>query len=166
MIQTSFNFRFSSRKSQSQQKLVKNIANFTIQIHSKNLTYFTNLNSLKIVKSKIPQHSHSLYKFSSTHVSDWYQKKHLNCTISRCPRIVFSKHWESFIFPYISVNNILLQRCRKLLSGGWLNNFLKSASCLRFVKFLKFFILIEIFENLTIYQHFDTSINNIKTLKF
>ena len=45
-----FNFRFSSRKSQSQQKLTKKITHFTIQFHSKHLTHFTNLNSLNIVK--------------------------------------------------------------------------------------------------------------------
>ena len=32
-----FNFRFSSRKSQSQQKLAKNITRFTIKFRSKNL---------------------------------------------------------------------------------------------------------------------------------
>ena len=35
-----FNFRFSSKKSQSQQKLAKNITHFTIQFCSKNLTNF------------------------------------------------------------------------------------------------------------------------------
>ena len=32
------NFRFSSKKSQSQQKLAKKVTHFTIQFHSKNLT--------------------------------------------------------------------------------------------------------------------------------
>ena len=36
-----FNFRFSSRKSQSQQKLTKKVTYFTIQFHSNNLTHFT-----------------------------------------------------------------------------------------------------------------------------
>ena len=41
-----FNFRFSSRKSKSQQKLAKKIIHFTIQFLSKNLTHFMKLNSL------------------------------------------------------------------------------------------------------------------------
>ena len=39
----SFNFRYSRRTSQSQQKLVKNITHFTIKRRSKNLTRFTKL---------------------------------------------------------------------------------------------------------------------------
>ena len=37
-----FNFRFSSRNSQSQQKLAKNITHFTIKFRTKNVTHFTN----------------------------------------------------------------------------------------------------------------------------
>ena len=40
-----FEFRFSSRKSQSHQKLAKMISRFTIQFRSKNLIHFTNLKS-------------------------------------------------------------------------------------------------------------------------
>ena len=43
-----FNFRFSIRKSQSQQKLGKKIAHFRIQFRSKNITHFTNLDSLTL----------------------------------------------------------------------------------------------------------------------
>ena len=39
-VRVFFNFRFSSKKSQSQQKLAKNITHFTIQFCSKNLTNF------------------------------------------------------------------------------------------------------------------------------
>ena len=49
-----FNFSFSSRKSQSQQKLAKNITHFTIEFRSKNLTHFTNLNSLDIENNVNP----------------------------------------------------------------------------------------------------------------
>ena len=80
-----FNFRFSSRKSQSQQKLAKKITHFTIQFRSKNLTHFTNLNSFEIENNMLPKHNQktfSVYKFSSKHVSVWCQKKHLHCTIS------------------------------------------------------------------------------------
>ena len=61
-------FRFSSRKSQSQRKLAKKITNFTIQFCSKNLTHFTNLNSLDNENNMLAQHSQkplSLYKNSS-----------------------------------------------------------------------------------------------------
>ena len=48
----SFTFRFSARKSQSQQNLSKKITHFKIQFFPKNLTRFTNLNSLNSVKKK------------------------------------------------------------------------------------------------------------------
>ena len=71
-------FRFSSRKSQSQQKLAKKTTHFTIQFCSKNLTHFTNHNSLDIENNMLPQHSQKpfwLCKFSSKVVSVWCQKK-------------------------------------------------------------------------------------------
>ena len=55
--QSFFNIRFSSRKSQSQQKLAKKITHFTIKFFSKNLTHFTNLNSLDAENNMLPQHS-------------------------------------------------------------------------------------------------------------
>ena len=66
--QSFFYFRFSSRKSQIEQKLAKKITHFTIQFCSKNLTYFTNLNSLDTENNMLPQHSQKpfwLYKFSA-----------------------------------------------------------------------------------------------------
>ena len=51
-------FRFSSRKSQSQQNAALKITtHFTIQFRSKNLTHLTNFDSLIIVKSILLQHS-------------------------------------------------------------------------------------------------------------
>ena len=52
-----FDIRFSSRRSQSQQKLAKKISHFTIKFRSKNLTHFTNLNSLDVENNMLPQHS-------------------------------------------------------------------------------------------------------------
>ena len=52
-----FNFRFSSRKSQSQQKLAKTTTNCTIQFRSKNITHFTNLKSLDIKKNMLRQYN-------------------------------------------------------------------------------------------------------------
>ena len=66
--QSFFDFRFSSRKSQSQQKLTKKVTHFTIQFRSKHLTHFTELNSLDIENNLLPKYSlepFSLYKFSS-----------------------------------------------------------------------------------------------------
>ena len=76
-----WSFRFSSRKSQSLQKLALKIAtHFAIQSHSKNLTRLTNFNSLVIIKSILPQHSQKPYPLSiffSKHVSGWCQKETL-----------------------------------------------------------------------------------------
>ena len=61
-------------------KLAKKITQFTIEFLSKNLTHFTSLNSLNIVKNILSQHRqkpYSLYKFSSKHVSGWCQKKNI-----------------------------------------------------------------------------------------
>ena len=96
--------RFSSRKSQSPQKLAKKITHFTIQFRSKNLTQFTSL-SLDIENNTLPQHSQKhfwLYKFSSKHVPVTRQTKHLGCTISWHQRTAFLKHFEGKCL-YISV---------------------------------------------------------------
>ena len=143
-----FHFKFSSRMSQSQQKLAKNITHPTIPFCSKNLTYFTNLNCFNIVKNIFPQHSKKPAHFTNfpanifqQHVSGCCQKKNLHCTISRSQRTAFSNHWES-IPVYVR---------KKLLSGGGQNNFLKADRCLRLVKF---FILIESFGNSTVFRAF------------
>ena len=116
-------FRLYSRKSQSQQKLAKKITHFTIQFRSKNLTHFTNLNSLDIENNMLPQHSQKpfwLYKFSSKHVSVWCQKKHFGCTISWHQRTTFLKHFKSkclCISVYLR-RKFLFQRGSKILPDG------------------------------------------------
>ena len=57
IIRVFFYFRFSNRKSQSQQKLAKKITHCTIQLHAKNLTYFMNPNSVDIESNMPPQRS-------------------------------------------------------------------------------------------------------------
>ena len=91
-----FDFRFFSRKSQSQQKLAKKITHFTIQFCLKKLTHFINLNSLDIENNMLPQHIQKPFQqiFQQTY-SAWCQKKHLHCTISWRPRTAFYKHFES-----------------------------------------------------------------------
>ena len=51
--------------------------------------------------------------------------------------------------------------------GMWwgMNNFLQADDCYS-LNVLKIFVLIEVFGNSTFFQHSDTSINSIKTLKF
>ena len=110
----------SGRKSESQQKLPKKITYFTRQFRSKNLTHFTNLNSLNIIKNILPQHSQK-------HASGWCQKKSFTLHNCRRQRTAFLEHLERKCL-YIPVNlcsKILFQERRKLLSGGGLNNFLQ-----------------------------------------
>ena len=100
-----FDFRFSRRKSQDQQKLLIKITYFTIQVCSKHLTHFMNLDTLDIENNMLLKHCQkifSFYKCFRKHVSVWCQKKHLHCTISWHPRSAFLKHFESR-FLYISV---------------------------------------------------------------
>ena len=68
IIRVFFNFRFSSRKCRRQHKLAKKITHFTIQFRSKNLTYFTNINSLDTetnMLQKCNQKPFWLYKVSA-----------------------------------------------------------------------------------------------------
>ena len=67
-------FKFSRRKSQSQQKPAKKFTHFTIQFCSQNLTHFMKLNSLDIENNMLLQQSQkpfSLYKFFSQNFSVW-----------------------------------------------------------------------------------------------
>ena len=104
------NFRFSSRNSQSQQKLAKKVTHFIKQFCSKSLTHFTNFNSPHIENNILPQHSPKplwLYKFSSQNAFGWCQKKHLRCTIFLCTINAFLKHFESkCLLLYISVRKV------------------------------------------------------------
>ena len=76
-----FYTRFSSGKSESQQRLEKKITHFTIQFRSKNLTHFTNFKSFDRENNMLPQYSQKPFSFckvSSKRVSAWFQKK--DCT--------------------------------------------------------------------------------------
>ena len=135
-----FNFRFSSRKSQSQQKLAKKITHLTIQFCSKNLTHFTNLNSFDIENNMLSQHSQKplwLYKFYAKHFSVWCQK-----SICTAPFLdAQERHsWSTL------KRNLFLSRRSKVLSGkgydgeeeagegSCLNNFVKVARCFSLAK--------------------------------
>ena len=129
-----------------------------------------NLNSLDIENNMLLQHSQKLFwiyeKFSSKHVSVWCQKKTFVLHRFLTHKTAFLKHFERKC-PFISVYPRKKRRSKILSDGGWvvgkLNNFIKAA---RFLSLVKCFILIEIFVNSTIFQHFNTSIYSIKTMKF
>ena len=62
----------------------------------KNLTHFTNLSSLNIIKSTLQQHSqkpYSYYKLSSKHIL----KEHWEYTISRRRKNILSLHKNIFV---------------------------------------------------------------------
>ena len=154
-------FRFSSRKSQSQQKIAKKITHFSKRFNSKHLiffmkhlTFFIYLNSLDIENNMLPKHNQNFflfYTFSSKHVSDWCQKKWTK--ICNGPFLDTQELHSSStlkanvcIFLYISVRKFLFQRRSKILpggiGGGWrLNNCLKAAHCLDIVKCFTLFHL-------------------------
>ena len=105
IIKVFFDFRFSRRKSQSQQKLLIKITYFAMQVCSKHLTHFMNLNTLGIENNMLPKDCQKfflLYKFFRKLFSVWCQKKHLHCAISWQRRTAFLKYFESN-FLYISV---------------------------------------------------------------
>ena len=137
-----FNFGFSSRKSQSQQKLAKKITHFTIQFCSKNFTHFANLNSLKMICSLST--AKNLSDFTNLEQTCFYLVSekifalHHFFTPKNC---ILETLWKYIsvlnvcIFLYISLRKILFQRRSKGCDGegrgvGRLNNFLKAACCL------------------------------------
>ena len=115
-------FRFSSKKSQIQEKLAKKIIYCTINFRSENLTHFTNLNSLDIEKNMLPQQSQkffSLYKFSSKHLpgvrkiirtAPFLDAQELNSRSTLKANVCK--------FSYICLRKFLFQRRSKILSGG------------------------------------------------
>ena len=129
----SFKFRFFSRKSQSQQKLAKNIIYFTMQLYTKtSLIWQPQLTQHRTKYTPATQpKTHSLYKFSNKHVSVWCQKK----AFALHQRTAFSKHWESKCL-YISIylrERMFVPATQEALSGRGLNNFLKAARYLDLV---------------------------------
>ena len=116
IVRVFFNFRFSSRKSQSQQNLAER--SVILQYGFTQNTSFP-ANGFLFVSGK----------------------KNLHFTISWHPRAAFFKHFESKCL-YISVyllKKMFFQRRSKILAGGmrsgWrLSNFLRAACCLDLVK--------------------------------
>ena len=122
-IRVVFDIRFSSRKSQSQQKLAKKISHFTIQFRSKNLTHFMNLNSLDVENNMLPQHSQKPFwlKIFLANMFLFGVRKNL-CTTpfldAQELHSLSSSKANACIFLYISIRYILFQRRSKILSSG------------------------------------------------
>ena len=99
-----------------------------------------NRNSLDIKNNMLLQHSQNffcIYKFSSKKVSIWCQK-------NICAALILETLWKKTSV-YFCISSFqrksLFQRCSMILYGwGWirgrLNNFLKTAHCVRLVKCL------------------------------
>ena len=117
-------FYFSSRKSQSQQRLVKKITHFTIQFRSKNLTHFTNLNSLDIENDTLSQHSQKLSHFTNFPANQFYKFYKFSVYFCIYPLENFSSRDV--------VRSYLVEVGRGV--GERLFNFFKAACCLSLVK--------------------------------
>ena len=165
-----YNFRISSRKSKSRQKLEKK-SHILQYSFAKKTTL--KLNSLDIENNMLPKHRLKpfwLYKFSSKNVSVWCQKNICTTPFLNAQELHF---WGTLkanvcIFLYISLKNNLFPRRSKVLSGrgwygGWLNKSLKAVCCLGLGRYFTIFYNLWKFNN---FYHFDTSIYSTKTLKF
>ena len=100
-------FRFSSRRSLSQQNLAKKITHFTIQFHSKKPHSFNKTQPIWHWKIMLPQHSQKHFPFFPTFpnfpASMWLvSEKHLHRIICRHPKTAFLKQLESKCL-YISI---------------------------------------------------------------
>ena len=133
--QSLFYFKFSSRKSQNQQKLAKKITHFTIKFRSKNLTHFRNLNSFDIENNMLPKHSQKPFSGFLANMFLFGVTKN----ICSAPFLDTQKlnSWRTLkanvcLFLYIYVRKFYLVR----MGGGRLNNFLNAACCLGFIKCL------------------------------
>ena len=130
----SFNFRYSSRKSQSQHKPANRITHFILQFSLKNITHFTNLNSLNfpanIFNWLVSEKAFALHLF-------WTTKNCILEALRTCKQM--SLYSCIYILVYFR-KKIFLPG-----SGGRegvvrrLDNFLKVARCLGLVKCLKNF---------------------------
>ena len=149
IVRVFYNFRFSSRKSQSQQNLAKRSVilqyGFT---QNTSLIFWTPSHLILIIKCSrniIKNLSH-FTNFPANEFLCVSGKKNLHLTISLHPRAAFFKHFESKCL-YISVyllKKMFFQRRSKILAGGmrggWrLSNLLKAACFLDLVKCFKIF---------------------------
>ena len=160
IIRVYFNFRFSSRKSQSQQKLTKKITHFTIQFRSKNfiLRTLTHL-TLKIISTRNKTKTFWLYEFSN--IFCLVPEKNICIKLFLDAQELHS--WSTLkanvcIFWYDS--KFFFKKHSKVLPGGGRTGggYIISLRALAvwvlqcftmFLNILQYFILIKILENLT-----------------
>ena len=162
-----FYSRFFSRKSQSQQRLAKKITHFPIQFRPKNSFYESHF-TLKIICSPDTHKNVSHIKNFPTSMFLFDVRKNI-CTAPFLDALELHS-WRTLkanvrIFLYISLRTFLFQRNSKILSGD-MRGVLRRVAVWGSQNVLQFFILIEIFGNSTIFQHFNISIHSVKTLKF
>ena len=148
IIRDIFNFRFSKRKSQSQQKLAKKFTHFTIQFLSKNLTHLIST-SLTLTTNCSRNTAKTLLDFTNFPANMFLFGIRNNICTGSLPDAQKPHSWNTLklnvcIFLYISVLKFLFQRRSKILSGeGWvggrLKSVLKAARCLDLVKCFKIF---------------------------
>ena len=170
-----YNFRFSSRKSQHQQKLAKKITYFPGQFRSEKVTVLrtsTHL-TLKIICSRNTANSLSDYKNFPANMFLFGARK--NISTSSFLDVHELHFWKTLqanviIFPYISLKkcptdviNFYLMGVR--LGENWINSLRQLTFCAS-RNVLQYFILTETFENSIIFQYFNSSIYSIKTLNF
>ena len=115
------NFRFSSTKSQSQGNLGKKIAHFTIQFRQRNITHFTNRDSLDTEKICCRSTAKHLFDFKDFPAGMFLLSVRENiCTAPflDTQELQFLKHFESKCL-YISVylrKKMFFQRRSNILS--------------------------------------------------
>ena len=119
-----FNFRLPSRKSQSQQTLAKKITHFTTQFYSKNLTHFTNLNSLDIENNMLPQHGQKPF----WHVSVWCQKNIFVLYHFLTPWHTIFRHTCCINNPHWQISGILIFLCKHYIHW-WALSWMCSIFC-------------------------------------
>ena len=111
----------------------------------------------------LPSTAKNLSDFTSflANIILWCQKEYLHCIISWHLRAAFLKHFESkylYIAIYLLKKNLFPRRSNVLsgvggggIGGDWIN-FLRRFTVLALQNVLQFFILIENFENSTIFS--------------
>ena len=123
IIRVFFYFRFSNRKSQSQQKLAKKITHCTIQLHAKNLTYFFWTPTHLILKAICSHNAAKTFDFTTFPANMFL----FGVIKDICTTVFLDAQephsWSNLkpnvcIFPYISVKTCLFQRRSKILLLG------------------------------------------------
>ena len=156
-----FNFRFFSRKSQSQQKLSKKVTYFTIQFHSKNLIRFTNLNSLDIENNMLSQHRqkpfwHCLVLEKTFALHHFWTPK--NCILEALWKqisLYFCLSLSESFCPRDVARFYLMESGLMGRGGESLNNFFKAARCMGLIKCFTIFHFNWSFWKFNFFQHFD-----------